>query len=89
MAHTQSLEPPAAEVRTESDSIGTLAIPADAYWGINTARALENFPISGRPISVYPDLIGRLRLRQAGRRARQRRHRRVGAGEGRPDRRRV
>ncbi len=43
--------------RTETDSLGSLDIPADAYWGIHTARALENFPITTRPISVYPDLV--------------------------------
>ncbi len=43
--------------RMESDSLGTHAIPFDAYWGIHTMRALENFPISKRPISVYPELI--------------------------------
>lgn len=48
------------ETRTETDSLGSLEIPADAYWGIHTARALENFPISKRPISVYPDLVGAL-----------------------------
>jgi len=45
-------------VRKESDSIGSLDMPSDAYWGVNTARALQNFPIIGRTISVYPDLIG-------------------------------
>lgn len=43
--------------RTESDSLGSLAIPQNAYWGVHTARALENFPIARRPISVFPDLI--------------------------------
>lgn len=43
--------------RTEIDSLGTVEVPADAYWGVHTMRALENFPISKRPISVYPDLI--------------------------------
>ena len=43
--------------RTESDSLGSLAIPRDAYWGVHTARALENFPIARRPISVFPELI--------------------------------
>jgi aspartate ammonia-lyase len=38
-----------------------MEIPADAYWGIHTARALENFPISMRPISVYRDLVTRSR----------------------------
>jgi aspartate ammonia-lyase len=45
------------DVREEHDSIGSLGIPVEAYWGINTARALENFAISGRPLSIYPDLI--------------------------------
>src|SRR6478735_7418678 len=43
--------------RVETDSLGTVEVPADAYWGVHTMRALENFPISKRPISVYPDLI--------------------------------
>jgi aspartate ammonia-lyase len=57
-------------MRTESDSLGSMQIPADAYWGIHTARALENFPITRRPISVYPDLIEALaRVKQAAARA--------------------
>ncbi|HEY1304114.1 MAG TPA: aspartate ammonia-lyase [Vicinamibacterales bacterium] len=43
--------------RTETDNLGSKQIPADAYWGINVARALDNFAISGRPVSVYSDLI--------------------------------
>lgn len=43
--------------RTETDSLGAKDIPFDAYWGIHTARALDNFPISKRPISIYPDLV--------------------------------
>lgn len=30
--------------RTESDSIGALEVPADAYWGAQTQRSIENFP---------------------------------------------
>ena len=33
--------------RTESDSMGDLQVPADALWGAQTQRAVENFPISG------------------------------------------
>jgi aspartate ammonia-lyase len=33
--------------RTERDPLGEHAVPADAYYGIQTARAVENFPISG------------------------------------------
>ncbi|GAB3617904.1 aspartate ammonia-lyase [Okibacterium endophyticum] len=58
------------ETRTETDSLGSLEIPAEAYWGIHTARALENFPISKRPISVYPDLVTALAcVKQAAARA--------------------
>ena len=35
------------EYRTEADSLGEIEVPADAYWGASTQRALENFPISG------------------------------------------
>ncbi len=45
------------QTRTETDSLGSLEIPESAYWGVHTARALENFPISRRPISVYPDFL--------------------------------
>ncbi|HVM30423.1 MAG TPA: aspartate ammonia-lyase [Candidatus Limnocylindrales bacterium] len=34
--------------RTEKDPLGTLDVPADAYYGVQTARAIANFPISGR-----------------------------------------
>ncbi|WP_166985363.1 aspartate ammonia-lyase [Canibacter zhoujuaniae] len=43
--------------RTETDSLGSVEVPTTAYWGVHTARALENFPISRRPISVYPDFV--------------------------------
>lgn len=41
--------------RVESDQIGEKQIAADVLWGIHTARAAENFPISGKP--VHPELI--------------------------------
>ena len=50
-------ESASAPTRTETDSIGSLEIPAAAYWGVHTARAMENFPITRRPVSVYPDFI--------------------------------
>lgn len=43
--------------RTEHDLIGEREIPADAYWGIHTLRAQENFPISGVVIGDSPFLI--------------------------------
>src|SRR5215213_5430373 len=44
-------------IRTEHDLLGDRAVPSDAYYGIHTLRALENFAISGTPISIYPDLV--------------------------------
>ena len=37
----------AADVRVERDSMGELEVPADALWGAQTQRAVNNFPISG------------------------------------------
>jgi len=45
------------DVRIEHDLIGEKAVPADAYYGVQTARALENFQISGRTIADYPEFI--------------------------------
>ena len=36
--------------RIEKDSMGPLAVPADAYYGVQTQRAVTNFPISGWPL---------------------------------------
>jgi len=46
--------------RREHDLLGDRDVPADAYYGVHTLRAVENFPISGTPISIYPDLIAAL-----------------------------
>ncbi len=43
--------------RTEHDLLGDREVPSDAYYGVHTARALENFPISGVPISRHGDLV--------------------------------
>ena len=47
-------------MRIEHDLIGSREVPANAYYGVHTLRAAENFPISGTPISAYPDLINAL-----------------------------
>jgi fumarate hydratase class II len=39
-----------AQFRTEHDSMGEVQVPIEALWGAQTQRAVENFPISGRPI---------------------------------------
>jgi aspartate ammonia-lyase len=43
--------------RIEHDFLGDRQIPAEAYWGVHTARAVENFPISGTTVSAMPELI--------------------------------
>jgi aspartate ammonia-lyase len=43
--------------RVEHDLLGNRQVPAGSYFGVHTLRAFENFPISGNPISIYPDLI--------------------------------
>ena len=59
-----------APTRNEHDLLGERAIPAAAYWGIHTLRALENYQISGTRIGAYPDLIRALALvKQAATRA--------------------
>jgi aspartate ammonia-lyase len=44
-------------VRLERDSLGELPVPQAAYYGIHTARALANFPISGIALSAYPQFV--------------------------------
>lgn len=39
--------------RLESDSIGSLEVPYEAYYGVQTLRAYNNFPITGRKMSPY------------------------------------
>lgn len=45
------------DYRMEHDSLGTHTVPQDAYYGIQTVRALENFDISGIPISRFERMI--------------------------------
>ena len=54
-AHAQSF-------RTEHDLLGEKQVPADAYYGVQTARAIENFPISGVSIGHYPEFVDALVL---------------------------
>ena len=47
----------AGPTRTEHDLLGEKQVPANAYYGIQTLRALENFQLSGVPINHYPEFI--------------------------------
>ena len=53
---------PNRAVRVEHDLLGEREVPADVYWGIHTLRAVENFPITGRRIGEWPELVRALAL---------------------------
>jgi aspartate ammonia-lyase len=48
---------PAGPTRTEHDLLGDKQVPADAYYGVQTMRALENFQLSGVAINHYPGFV--------------------------------
>jgi aspartate ammonia-lyase len=43
--------------RREHDLLGERDVPASAYYGVHTLRAVENFPITGTSIAIYPELL--------------------------------
>lgn len=52
--------------RTEKDSLGDVSIPAGAYYGAQTQRAVENFPISGHPMPApFVRALGLVKLAAA------------------------
>ena len=46
-----------AQTRTEKDLLGEKQIPNDAYYGVQTARALENFQVSSMKTNFFPDYV--------------------------------
>ena len=48
--------------RNEHDLLGDAPVPAAAYWGIHTLRAIENYPITGKAIGSYAELVRALAL---------------------------
>ncbi len=44
-------------IRIEEDLLGTREVPADAYYGVHTLRAIENFYISNSKISDIPEFV--------------------------------
>ncbi|MFT8330566.1 MAG: aspartate ammonia-lyase [Bifidobacterium psychraerophilum] len=55
--HSLRTASPQTEHRIEHDCVGSLPVPSQAYWGIHTQRAIENFPVSGIAVSHHPELI--------------------------------
>jgi aspartate ammonia-lyase len=48
---------PSDKTRVEYDLLGNKEVLGDAYYGEHTLRAVEHFPVTGTPISHYPELI--------------------------------
>ena len=48
--------PPVGTTRTEHDSLGAREVPAGAYYGVQTLRAVENFPVSGQRLHDFGTL---------------------------------
>ena len=73
VATTRSISLAKVVTRSEHDLLGEADIPAEAYWGIHTLRAVENFPITGVPVGHFPDFVRALALvKQAAARANRR-----------------
>lgn len=56
------MEDQAAGTRTEVDLLGERSVPADAYYGVHTVRALENFQISGDHVGDHPTFVRSLAM---------------------------
>ncbi|OHV83345.1 aspartate ammonia-lyase [Ensifer sp. LCM 4579] len=52
-------------MRIEHDLLGDREVPADAWYGVQTLRAVENFPITGVPISHFPHFVAALAMVKA------------------------
>jgi aspartate ammonia-lyase len=73
IAKTQRIALGNVKTRKEHDLLGEAEIPAEAYWGIHTKRAVENFPITGVPVGHFPMFVRALVLvKQAAARANRR-----------------
>ena len=62
VATTRSIELTGVATRSEHDLLGNADVPWNAYWGIHTMRAVENFPITGVPIGHFPEFVRALAM---------------------------
>src|SRR5437667_296267 len=73
VATTRSIELTGVATRSEHDLIGNADVPWNAYWGIHTLRAVDNFPITGVSVGHFPEFVRALVLvKQAAARANRR-----------------
>jgi aspartate ammonia-lyase len=56
-ADSKTKKQTAPATRMERDLLGEKAVPANAYYGVQTQRAIENFPISGIGMNFYPEFV--------------------------------
>ena len=56
----QTVTPPTVDIRQETDLLGSLDIDNSHYYGINTERALQNFPITHKSVGNYPEFVNAL-----------------------------
>lgn len=74
-AKKQESKASSAKTRTEEDLLGTLEVPAEAYYGVHALRAKENFQISYVTINSIPDFIrGMVMVKKAAAMANRRLH---------------
>ncbi|HTR36306.1 MAG TPA: hypothetical protein VMH80_10410, partial [Bryobacteraceae bacterium] len=57
VATTQTIELSRVTMRREHDLLGERDVPSNAYWGIHTLRAVENFPMTGIPVGHFPEFV--------------------------------
>jgi len=63
MPTSPSFPPPSfGAARVEHDLLGNLTVPAVAYYGVQTVRALDNFQITGIPLSHFPQFVRALTM---------------------------
>jgi aspartate ammonia-lyase len=60
LAKQTEAAPQISSYRTEHDSLGEREIPNNAYYGVQTVRAIENFPISGVPLRNFAHFVNAL-----------------------------
>ncbi len=73
VATTQTIALSQVKTRREHDLLGERDIPSDAYWGVHTMRAVENFPITGVSVGHFPNFVRALvHVKQAAARANRR-----------------
>ena len=67
--------PSSKKTRTETDLLGSVEVPSNAYYGVHTLRAIENFQISYVTINTIPDFIrGMVQVKKATAMANRRLH---------------